>query len=1438
MGGPAQRVPNFHFRVELREAMSEFVLARDRDAFFVVRGFAYQVDLTILRWLDLNRNQILELERGEDIDIVSHALSDSTREIDRQLEQVKHVAKNLTLRSKGALAALANAIEHRSENPDLSLTFRFCTNALPVTERPSPFADRMPAIAVWEKVRLKQPCGDWDERVSGIRAILQNAQKPTDVPAATWALLSQFCATASRDVFLDFIYAFEWSTGTSTSEQLKPTIVRRLLQRGDSPDMDHAKELYARLFVHVMRLLCQTGLKQLTPNELASQAGLPTLSEQDRALLNFLASTTFDLAKRVGEIEQIIGEGFLDRIATDDLVKSLSLVRAQIETRLPPMVAASTPRRQTVARARNELTQSTWRAFYGAVGSGKTHLMTLIAQSMGGSCKHVSFRDLTKRESLLTLQIVAREIVAQHTDAPRSSNPPDDGVSLGQSSLLLLDDLPSFTVGDGLFNLLVNLTRASASVGSKVISTSYHQLPSAMHECLKDEENLLLETNVPRFSDEEAAEVFAAHGALRGFYEDQERIAWLNQFASGHATLLAALARFFVERNWTIESQELEELKAHRHATDVINETVSRLLETTEESDDRSLLYRLALILGSFGLDNVLSLAGVTPEVGQPRERLNRLIGLWVEPHAGQLMTVSPLVKPLAATELAQDLQVRVHLAQAEFYLSQHRLNVILVAKAVHHLGTAGQHDRAAILLILALTHAHRLEREDVDLLLAVSWKHSTLPVGIDLGNRIYLRTHQIVTCEHFGISIQELLDDAHALVAEAERNDAWAVFAFAVLTAPIVANIDFDQAARNVKRALECRKDVINSLSEPGGREELRYEELVWLIVTGIRKPSHLSTWLELVRTLSDEETETAFASEMAELACMLAIDGVGYGEAEKPVSDQDWDRVLDAYDQAIQIGRESDIDLLRALGVRAKVTVLAGHLDKIDEARAVATEAAERYSTEPRTVFVVGSEIGRQLLAKGRVPEALDWFRRAFAAETDAFPNLRCRYLIDASRAAGDDHPQESLTYARGGVAVVRAHPRRTSEFDFVIALGELAIAEWLGRDLRAAFLCFDEAARALIDCKDSTAFWKQLFVMFGHTSGYLSSLAATGQPPQSTPTGEPYARPQRGMLANEVAERAESYQPDRDVLLYAHLSTFGEGVEDYENAASWALRGLSIAREQGILEACGQLGLAAIAPLILSGQYTESFDVAVEACAAIEASRKRTKDGFPIFESGVSAENVLGPSNSDEWQDVEHIAAKISIVAALLHALTRDLDDGRAAGKAEQIIDACEQMARISSHQGVWCEAGEFLHTVFDSTVSHSVIQKRANDAGERKETTVQMLGYLGATVKPDARLEGCALNHAIVFAHLSRMAPLLPGVVGQIYVPFIVKYWKSAFAEQRFRFRSPDSVAHDLQDAIAQPMEERVRAVLATVIRGLGIRMPERVRDAEAWLRGHQ
>lgn len=184
------------------EEATEFVAKRDRDAWAVIRGYVYQVDLTITRWLELQSGQVLELERGEDIDLISQFVAAAPEKRTRLLEQVKHRSTPLSLRTSAAISTLACAVEHRNANPDLNLEFRYSTNATITAERVSLTKPIAPALTMLEEIRQGHLTAIIQtEYLSNILAILNTAECPDSLNSRTWEQFHNFVTKSTSEEF-------------------------------------------------------------------------------------------------------------------------------------------------------------------------------------------------------------------------------------------------------------------------------------------------------------------------------------------------------------------------------------------------------------------------------------------------------------------------------------------------------------------------------------------------------------------------------------------------------------------------------------------------------------------------------------------------------------------------------------------------------------------------------------------------------------------------------------------------------------------------------------------------------------------------------------------------------------------------------------------------------------------------------------------------------------------------------------------------------------------------------------------------------------------------------------------------------------------------------------------------------------------------------------
>lgn len=294
-----------------------FHMPRNRDAWPTIRGYVYQAELSIQRWLDLQPDEYLELECGEDIDKVQSAIPTTGKEQDRILEQVKHLeAASVTLHSPQVLAALANFYVHSRSNPSLSLRLRFTTNAKPGREQGSPFSRGVYGLDIWENIRqgtqLDLP---FNVAVAYIRTLLQTGSKPDGgFPEEIWQQFQGFLAEASVEELHHFIRACEWSTNTAEAHILQPLIQQRLKNEYRVVDDRQSEELYARLFLYVFRLLSQRGRKVLTVADREQQLNMLTLSTSDHAMLELLKDMHCKLQERMSKLEERVDTQSLQQI--------------------------------------------------------------------------------------------------------------------------------------------------------------------------------------------------------------------------------------------------------------------------------------------------------------------------------------------------------------------------------------------------------------------------------------------------------------------------------------------------------------------------------------------------------------------------------------------------------------------------------------------------------------------------------------------------------------------------------------------------------------------------------------------------------------------------------------------------------------------------------------------------------------------------------------------------------------------------------------------------------------------------------------------------------------------------------------------------------------------------------------------------------------------
>lgn len=1416
--------------------MAQFVPQPNRDAWSTIRGYIYQVDLTIERWLNLPTDHVLELECGEDIDLVSQAFLAAGEEQRRLLEQVKHREEALTLRTPAALEALANAITHRQRNPDVALFFRYTTNARITRERASGLPDHTPAIELWEQLRTGiYPRDGVSVALAGIRALLQNARRPQDLAEDNWQTFLTFFDAATDDELLAFITTFEWSTGTVDAASMHRHIPGILLQKHYAADIDESQELYQRLFFFVFKLLSQPGTKRLTQQHLQEQIARPLLSDADRVLLRSVVGVLDTLDQRVQALEQNSENQstLLTRLTYEmgQLVRYRELDVAVAYTNdtpvveLPPLEGTVSQRRAAVQLLRNHLDNITWLALYGSSGTGKTVLANLCARSVGTCRLWLRLRDLSIPQACQRFDAACRDFTSSAFQ-PRLEWYKLVCERLGPEAIVVLDDIPRLTANDELSDRLVLFIAACRDRNIRLLTTSPHPLPPTLIARLNQQTVHVMAT--PAFTEDDVAETLQAYGAPEQVLTTAT-IRTIHSLSHQHPLLVVGIVRELQERNWRFDDVAFEALLRQNYAADINNETMHALLQHVTDTQSRELLYRTNLPFGSFSLDEVYDLAAVEPAIDRPYERMQLLLDLWIQRDSANRMVVSPLIKALGSRDLRPVTLQNCYGVLGNRIVGKGALSLTDAATAIAYFMSAQQEERAGKLFAHALSFIRTSEEQIDDAGLLIYWGTLPLPETMSLGTRIYVRAQQVAIRRSRGMDAEYLINDVNTLIDGAGGHEAWAIIGLLTSNPTLNPNILLSHLA-TVLNLLPDARLPNGELIDPDIL--VRLGSLIWFCADTLTTVDQLQQWIDVVSLLSAEQQHYAFNDNFADRSCIRVADRLWLLEAEKPVENREWDVINAALINLAERAWNLQLLLLWACAVRARIMVLVDYYHDLDTAVAVGEAAVTHSIDDVRAQFLLYECLGRQYVYANRTEEAEYWLEQAVSQQTDSYTNERVRAWLYLSSIIGIRDPQSAITYAQQAVQLAEAADE-IPPLTIVKAHCELAIAYWLISDLQATFDSWDSAGEHLLANRSDTDAWKEVFVIYGHVSGYLTMLATRGEPPTELYDGQPYTAPTRGIFLTYNSQRVRFYNRSRDSLLMAQLTMFAEAVRRDDRMATWAAYGLDLARTDQQWFVFTELSRDMIPHLLLSDRYAEVLDAALDFGPLYEALQELYRRNGDPLQDTLNVEELLGPKPNRQWLMADYRSAFFGLIPIVFRLSTIAGDQReQACTQALEVASLCRQISVNRVYQQLWETAAALFETIGAERPGFNALMERSNELQGEFDNVLQTIGYLGALWQPEATLEGALAIHLNVVPLVYRLFTPPSAMYRQIILPYLTQYWLRAIEQERFRFRTPVIVERDLQRYRDLPERERAQAILRTVVYGLGMVVSP---DVQQWLR---
>lgn len=1402
-----------------------FQTSRNRDATAAIRGYVFQVDRTVLRWLHLQPDQILELERGEDIDIVGR-LATAGNPVDRTarlLEQIKRREQSVTLRTDAVIEALANFHDHRRNNPGEDLRFCFLTNAAVGCEQLNPFPNRIPGIILWEQIRTAQ-LGEQEvpSLVGLLRQFLIQLPKPDNLPDAVWVAWVDFLRGASADQVRDFIDRFEWSTGQTDAAEMPVALRRTLLTLGFASDEADAEAVADRLFAHVMRLLSTAGTKRLTVEDRGLVLAAPTTPASDRAVLAELRRAVTEHGDRLDQLEAEIDTlgGQVETLFLVGTKERVGLGFPAPDLSPPSPVSRLCSRHEATATLSRWLGAAHWLALHGGPDTGKTQLALQVASAHGCCRGWVRFHHgQTTAEARGVLEAGLVAVAGWRQPPPRANWISDALASVGPNAVLVFDDLPRVPGDDPFVQWLGKVGQAALEAGVRIISTSQHELPIRLRHSLGDSH--LTDRLVPPFTDAEAGDLLHAFGAPDGILRPA-RVRFLNGLAAGHPLLLAASAEFLANRNWQYREKEFEALLRGDHTRPLLPEVIDRLVRTLGEPP-KEFLYRLSLPIGSFDQLDMAAVAGVEPAVLRPGERLNELLGAWVQRDTETTYAVSPLVKPLGRTELHPDVRKACFRRLGEVLTSRKEMNPIEGERAIAYNLEAEEYGRAATLYVLILVEAIRVPRADHVVRLIDKWRTTVLPVQLSVSHRLFVRSYQLAAFTKYKLDTRFVVYDIDSLLAEATVDDGWAILSLAVQNLRWFSRKDPGRLIGYIRRAMD-----LPCVFGPDGREiefdVISIPDLLWMVVTELRTPELLGQWFDAVESMPERYWAEFWDSNLGRQGVWILPNKVYMTEWEKPKSEQDWEGVLAAFETLLARAQRLNQPRLEA-AVTGMMLEILGDLKRVHETPRVAEPTLARWPTNADVQFKVRGIWGRQY-AVGRQPElALPLLDAALAHPHDSDDHGRLRCLLAANTCVGD----QDLSYAELARDLARSSAT-APPIEAARALGEYAISLFCMQGGQSGalntFPAWSEAMREFFAVPRKDKIWRSLFPLFAHATSYFYQLAREGTVPERRAEGDLFVAPRRGFLLKDYSSDSEAlYRESGHAAIPYLLQDYGAAACADDAAAYWMGIAVEEARRTGAVGIQISSGTAAVAHLLTAGKFEDAVEMGVFVGRGMVVSHsqgQKTRESFEGVGMDVAAEYQRLPEDQRRLGDqFALISGTIPTAMAIVRLSLTDTSAAVSAGR--RIAAMCRALAIDPlGDQGLWRTADEmFTIASVESTNTTGIVDRiKAIEGDNERAAALRILGYLLCSWH--------ASPSEAIAAHLGMSETLLrwfsPGnaTYRLAVLPYFESFWLSTAERRRAAIIAPDMVSAALASASQRPQRERVHALLSAAALGFRVR----------------
>lgn len=1341
--------------------------------------------MTILRWLSLSENEKLQLENGEDIDIIQQSLD--SNEISRTLEQVKFRESTTSLNTELALELFLNFYLHRQNNPEQKLLFRFVSNAGYNLERPALFEKAKTGISVWQELFSEENVNFDDTRIIIIqkhllKKIQEQIIEPSEVNEKNEAVQQKWVSFKTfiedKTELLQFIKDFEWSVERPQISSITSTIKELIELSKFLPDKINSDLLYPRLFLFVFKLLTSRSGKYLDVQKLIEQGNLPALNHEDTVTFEIISNLLSNLEQKVNKIESSIAST-IKQVAnlSEDIIKIKSSdavfdVRLNnLSTRPPANLKFGCGRIDKTKEIFQAFTKTPWINFQGINGTGKTQLASL-------SCRHFeNFHWIELREynnslekSVLLIEALLTELSGVQVKSDRAVWIEEVFQKIPEYSLIVINDLPSITNGSLLNELLILIAENLAKRQIYLLTTSNYCIPYQVIASL--DVNTFYEYNDISFTESEILELLVNNRA------PEEILQYVSLFATAshsNPRVLSAIVSRLKVINWGADSSEVFDVLFNKEfSSEIFKDSQSSITRYITDEKMKQLLYRLTLIHYDYSFDIVTAVSEVNEKIESPFEKLQGIVNIWVD-ETNSVYKTSPLIHDLGIKNISSATVKEVYAALGSSILKEKKLDYITAARAITAFNKAEDFNSASVVLINVLSSAET-EKAVKKLLnwgYLEYWKDSGLPANMATILKARLTTEQIRVRKLIGEDVSALSRRLAGIESETEDLSEKVFINIIMLGTDASPDIGALLFALNfVMENMPMMKEPFKEAVTP----EL-LEGFMWMALQHITTEEDTRFWLELADKLENQTGLNIFQNENAVVTVsVLAAYTVQDEKQKESFQAVNLARRLDSI---VEYFQNRKLEQLAAVMLKERIALEFQVNGEIELSEKMTNEWNERFNSD-EAKYLLLENLGKLYYNFNKNPKSSVWLENAININCETNPTFADTLFYGAA-SISEISSATAVSYMERAQRLTKSKPW-TNDLDNAQMLCELGVAYWKNNEYAKSYNSFNDALILLQQTKKATINreWIRLISWLAHSLGYISAAVAKDKVPSHLGDGQEYTMPYQGIFTLNTKDLSDLYEPRKDILILSQMAIFSEGIGDIESSYKWSLMAYDEARKSGDQSLIMMISTGCNQYPLINFRINEHFEWALQFHGISAHLSGNTEERYNEI-SKINFKELLAKRPSTEWNNAEITIITLSVIPMFIMALDAL---NRNSGKTyhQELLRLLKNYETEASNKFLWKGAHDLMESIFNKQLSGTFLKDTANKYGETNDENFQIictLGYIFMQKNAANTLEPI-LN---IFPYLTKNLNYQLAVIRNILVPF-VKYYAVKAVEENY------------------------------------------------------